>query len=85
MNDSRVQGVVSLKAKTNIINYKVKDFDDELNAMKNNVNTYSKAKSNLRSRITNTEKDLKSLDNTKCSYASALETNQEYSSTQTQS
>ena len=53
--------------------------------MKNNVNTYSKAKSDLRSRHTNTEKDLKSLDNTKCSYASALETNQEYSSTQTQS
>ena len=51
LNDSRVQGLVSLKAKTNIINDKVKDFDNELNTMKNNVNTYSKAISDLRSRI----------------------------------
>ena len=51
LNNSRVQGLVSLKAKTNIINDKVKDFDCELNTMKNNVNTYSKAISDLRSRI----------------------------------
>ena len=75
LNDSRVQGVVSLKAKTNIINDKVKDFDYELNTMKNNVNTYSKAIRDLRSRITNTEKELKTMDKTKSSYASALKTN----------
>ena len=85
LNDSRVQGVVSLKAKTNIINDKVKDFDNELNTMKNNVNTYSKAISDLRSRITHTEKELKAMDKTKCSYASALKTNQEHCSTQTKS
>ena len=71
LNDSRVQGIVSL----NIINDKVKDFDNELNTMKNNVNTYSKAISDLRSRITNTEKELKTMDKTKSSYASALKTN----------
>jgi predicted nucleic acid-binding Zn-ribbon protein len=75
LNDSRVQGLVSLKAKTNIINDKVKDFDCELNTMKNNVNTYSKAISDLRSRISNTEKELKTMDKTKSAYASALKTN----------
>ena len=75
LNDSRVQGLVSLKAKTNIINDKVKDFDCELNTMKNNVNTYSKVISDLRSRISNTEKELKTMDKTKSAYASALKTN----------
>jgi chromosome segregation ATPase len=83
LNGSRVQGVVSLKDKTNIINDKVKDFDNELNPIKNNVNTYSKAISDLR--ITNIEQELKAMDKTNCSYTSTLKTNQEHCSTQTKS
>ena len=72
LSDTRPQGVMSLKTKTNLINDKLKEFDDMLNKVDSDLSSHSKSISDLRKRMVNTEKDVKTLYKSSKSYADIL-------------
>ncbi|XP_063435496.1 putative leucine-rich repeat-containing protein DDB_G0290503 [Mytilus trossulus] len=72
LSDTRAQGVVSLKTKTNIMSDKLKEFDDELKKVNIDCCSHTRSISDLRKRIINTEKDVKVLDKSTKSYADFL-------------
>lgn len=77
LSDTRAQGVVSLKTKTNIMSDKLKEFDDELKKVNIDCCSHAKSISDLRKRIINTEKDVKVLDKSTKSYADILKSKSE--------
>ena len=83
MSDSRAQGVISLKSKTQLTNAKMKAVKEDLSKIRNDFNAHSKSISDLRSRVGNAEKDIKNTDKLRNSYASVVKANQSHCSTQT--
>ncbi|CAC5361824.1 unnamed protein product [Mytilus coruscus] len=77
LSDTRAQGVVSLKTKTNLMSDKLKEFDDVLNKVNIDCCSHAKSISDLRKRIINTEKDVKVLDKSTKSYADILKSKSE--------
>lgn len=72
LSDTRVLGVQSLKAKTDLLNDKLKEINDSISTTQENSASFSRSITDIRKRLSKTEKDIGSLDKSRKSYADIL-------------
>lgn len=72
ISDTRVLGVQSLKAKTYLLNDKLKEINDSISTTQENSTSFSRSMTDIRKRLSKTEKEIGSLDKSRKSYADVL-------------
>ena len=72
ISDIRVLGVQSLKTKTDLLNDKLKEINDSISTTQENSTSFSRSMTDIRKRLSKTEKEIGSLDKSRKSYADVL-------------
>ncbi|VDI32382.1 Hypothetical predicted protein [Mytilus galloprovincialis] len=74
ISDTRFLGVQSIKAKTDLLNDKVKEINDTLASTQEKSASFSQSITDIRKRLSKAEKEVNCLDKTSKSYANILTT-----------
>ncbi|CAG2192505.1 MYH1s [Mytilus edulis] len=78
ISDTRFLGVQSIKAKTDLLNDKVKEINDTLASTQEKSASFSQSITDIRKRLSKAEKEVNCLDKTSKSYANILTTKMDH-------